>query len=149
MAYSGKFKPVNQLKYRGKVDQIQYRSSWELLVMRHLDKNPHVSWWSSEETVIPYFSEADQKKRRYFMDFTVCYNDGSTHLWEVKPFKQTQPPTQPLKMNIRTKARYMNEIYTFQTNLCKWKAANELCHRKGWVFKIVTEHTMKKFFGLK
>ena len=149
MAYSGKYVVQNKERYRGKVNDVQYRSLWELQVMKHLDVNPHVKWWSSEETIVPYFSTADQKNRRYFMDFTVCYNDGTMHLWEVKPAKQTQPPKPPSRMTTQAKKRFADEIYTWQVNLDKWKSTKKLVDSKGWTFKILTEHTLKTHFGLK
>lgn len=149
MSYSGKFIPTNKQKYRGQIDKITYRSLWEKHVMKHLDSNEHVKWWNSECSIIPYFSDVDQKKRRYFMDFTVCYNDGSIHLWEVKPAKETQPPKPPQRMTAKAKARYIGEIQTWQTNLCKWKAAKVLCDKKSWTFKILTEHTLRSKFGMK
>ena len=149
MSYHGKFVPKNKSKYRGKIDNITYRSLWELAVMKHLDNNPHVKWWNSECTVIPYFSEADQKKRRYFMDFTLCYEDGSVHMWEVKPAAQCQPPKPPQRMTAAAKNNYLNALHTWQTNLCKWKAAKSLCDKKGFTFKIITEKTLRSHFGAK
>lgn len=149
MAYSGKFVPTNKHKYRGDPNKITYRSLWELQVCKHLDANPHVLQWGSETVVIPYFSEADQKKRRYFMDFYVKYQDGTVHLWEVKPMKQTQPPKAPSRMTTQAKKRYMDELYTWQTNLSKWKATKKLVDSKGWTFKILTEQTLRSHFGLK
>lgn len=149
MAYSGKYVVQNKRKYRGKVNDVTYRSLWELQVMKHLDMNPNVSQWNSEEVIVPYFSDADQKNRRYFMDFYVKYHDGTVHLWEVKPAKQTQPPKPPTRMTTQAKKRFAEEIYAWQTNLCKWKATKQLVDKKGWVFKILTEHTLKSHFGLK
>lgn len=34
MAYSGKFRPKNIGKYKGNVDKITYRSSWEAWAMK-------------------------------------------------------------------------------------------------------------------
>lgn len=149
MAYSGKFLPKNKQKYRGKVEDIVYRSLWERHVMEHLDKNENVKWWSSETTIIPYTSAADGGRHRYFMDFTVCYLDESIHLWEVKPKKQTQPPVKPKKLTATTKTRFEGEVHTWATNLSKWKAAKDLCDKKGWTFKILTEDTLRKYFKMK
>lgn len=149
MAYKGKFAPKNRNKYRGQVDKVTYRSLWELHVMKHLDANPHIRWWSSEESVIPYVNELDNTRHRYFMDFTVCSNDGIIHLWEVKPAKQTQPPPKPKRLTTATKERYINELRTYRTNISKWKAAKTLCDKKGWVFKILTEDVLRKRFGMK
>lgn len=149
MSYSGKYQPKNKQKYRGDVSKITYRSLWELHLMKYLDMNPHVKYWGSEITVVPYFSKADGKNRRYFMDFTVCYNDGSMHLWEVKPAKQVQQPKPPSRMTAKAKANFQNDIYTWQVNLDKWTATKKLVEKKGWSFKIITEHTLRSKFGMK
>jgi len=52
----GIFNPKNPKKYNGNADNIVYRSSWELRVMKWLDDNPKVIWWASEELPIPYKS---------------------------------------------------------------------------------------------
>lgn len=149
MAYKGKFVPRNKEKYRGPVDKITYRSLWERHVMAHLDANPSVKWWSSEQAVIPYTSSADGKRHRYFMDFSLQYVDGTVHMWEVKPAKQVQPPVKPKRLTSATKERYINEIHTYHTNISKWKAAKELCDRKGYSFKILTEDVLRKRFGMR
>lgn len=149
MSYSGKYTPKNKAKYRGDINKIQWRSLWERHIMLHLDLNPHVKWWSSEESIVPYFSTADAKNRRYFMDFTVCYEDGSIHLWEVKPKKQVQPPTPPARMTAKAKQGFIEAMYNWQVNLDKWKAAKTLCDKKGWTFKILTEDVLRSKFGMR
>ncbi|AAQ17857.1 gp4 head completion protein [Aeromonas phage Aeh1] len=149
--YKGKFVPENKEKYRGDASKITYRSSWELFIMKMLDRNPEVKWWNSEETVIPYFSEADGKKRRYFMDMTVCWKNGSISLWEVKPRKETMPPQMPNRNTAAAKKRFAQEVYTWGVNTSKWKAAIKVCEQKGWRFNIITEDTLKRmgFKGVK
>ena len=39
MTYKGRFTPQNPKKYNGNSDNIIYRSSWELRVMKYLDEN--------------------------------------------------------------------------------------------------------------
>lgn len=149
MSYSGKYTVKNKQKYRGDISKVTYRSLWELTVMKHLDLNPQVKWWNSECSIIPYFSKADGKNRRYFMDFTVCYLDDSIHLWEVKPASQTQPPKPPGKMTSKAKQNFQDAIYTWQVNLDKWTAAKKIAEKKGWNFKILTEHTLRNRFGMR
>jgi len=148
-SYKGKFVPENVAKYKGNPTNITYRSSWEKYMMGWLDRNPHVKRWNSEECVIPYFCNADGKKRRYFMDFYVEMDDGTTYLWEVKPIKETMPPPKPVNNNVQHKKRFIDALYTFTVNIDKWKAANELCKKQGWQFKIITEVTLKSHFGWK
>lgn len=149
MAYSGRFTPVNLEKYKGDFRKITYRSSWELYVMKFCDTSPHVLKWNSEETIIPYFSNADGKKRRYFVDFFVQMDNGQTYLWEVKPFKETQPPIKPVNLTTSAKKRFIDEVYTWSVNQDKWKATMKVCEQKGWNFRIITEKSLKKYFGFK
>lgn len=148
--YKGKFIPVNKEKYKGKINDITYRSSWEKYMMNYLDKNPHVVEWNSEDVVIPYTSKADgDKKRRYFMDFYVKFDNGNIFLFEVKPYKETCEPEKPKRMTAKAKKRFVEELYTYSVNMDKWVAAMKLAKKKGWHFKIVTEHTLRSHFGWK
>ncbi|AKA61997.1 head completion protein [Proteus phage vB_PmiM_Pm5461] len=143
MAYKGKFLPVNKDKYKGDWRKITYRSSWEHFFMKWLDNNSDVVSWSSETVIIPYFSNADGKKRRYFMDFWAKFKSGQEFLFEVKPFKETQPPRPPANVTVKAKKRFMEEMYTYQVNSDKWKAAKKLADKMNLQFKIVTESSLK------
>jgi hypothetical protein len=138
MSYKGWFKPKNTNKYNGDANNIVYRSSWELRVMKYLDENPNVIWWCSEELVIPYYDPIQNKKRRYFPDFVVKTKrkDGTvmTYVLEVKPEKQTKQPQQKRKTQ-----KFINESVTYIINQSKWKAATEFCKDHGWEFKVITE----------
>lgn len=144
MAYSGKFRPTNLEKYKGDWKKITYRSSWEKFIMGWLDSHPDVLQWNSEEVVIPYFSNADGKKRRYFMDMWVKFKNGQQFFFEIKPFKETQPPKPPAKMTVAAKKRYIEEVYTFQVNTDKWKAAQSTADKMGINFRLITENSLKK-----
>ena len=138
MSNKGRFKPKNPQKYKGDPNNIIYRSTWELKVMNYLDENPNVLWWGSEELPIPYLNPVDKKKHRYFPDFIAKMRkaDGTvmTYVIEVKPEKQTQPPTQKRK----TKT-FLQEAITYEINKAKWYAAEEFCKDHGWQFLILTE----------
>ena len=138
MSNKGKFKPRNPEKYKGNPNNIIYRSTWEIKVMGYLDNNPNVIWWASEELPIPYYSPVDKKKHRYFPDFIAQMrrSDGSlmTYIIEVKPEKQTKPPTQKRKTKV-----FLQEAITYEVNKAKWQAAIEFCKDHGWEFKILTE----------
>ena len=144
MAYSGSFMPKNREKYKGEITKIHYRSNWEKFFMGYLDKHPQVVKWSSEETVIPYFSNADGKRRRYFIDFWVKYDTGQEFLIEVKPKKETQPPKKPAQLTAGAKSRFMNEIYVYQVNQDKWKAAKAIADKNNIGFRILTEDGLRK-----
>jgi hypothetical protein len=138
MSHKGRFRPQNPSKYKGDASNIIYRSSWELRVMKYLDENKKVIWWASEELHVPYFSPIDKKVHRYFPDFIVRAHNKEqkevTMMIEVKPEKQTKPPTQKRKTR-----QYLNEVITYTINEAKWKAADLFCKEHGWQFKILTE----------
>ncbi len=135
-----KFEPVRPEKYIGDPTKIVMRSSWELKLARWCDANPSVISWNSEGVIIPYYSRADQKMRRYFMDFVIKMrvSDGTviTYMIEVKPEKQT---VMPKGGRGRSQKTVLNETYAFMVNTDKWNAANEYARKHGMVFKIMTE----------
>lgn len=138
MSYKGRFIPKNPQKYAGDVSNIIWRSTWERQVMNWLDLSDNVVYWSSEELVIKYYSPVDNKIHRYFPDFIVKIKkrDGKvmTHVIEVKPEYQTRQPTQKKKTK-----RFIEESITYVVNQSKWKAAEEFCKDRGWVFQVLTE----------
>lgn len=111
--------------------------------MQRFDTSSSFIEWSSEETIIPYYSPLDRpgsKARRYFVDFKVkkkCPRTGivTTYLVEVKPKGQTRPPKQPAKMT----KRYLEEVKQWGVNEAKWNAAIEYCKNRGYQFLILTE----------
>jgi hypothetical protein len=135
----GQFKPSKPEKYKGDVNNIFYRSSWELKTFSILDRNPNVIEWSSEEIIIPYISPKDNKIHRYFVDiFCKLKNKNGiieTLLIEIKPLVQTSPPIKGKRI---TKG-FINEVLTYAVNDAKWKAAQDYCDKRGWKFKIFTE----------
>jgi hypothetical protein len=140
MAYRGKYKLKNPLKYDGDPDKIVYRSMWERKMMVRFDRDPNILEWSSEEYVVPYKTN---RWRRYFPDFVVStrQKDGSlkTIMIEIKPYKQTIIPPKPKK---RTR-KYLREHYIYRLNSAKWTAAKAYCEAKGWEFQIITEKDVK------
>jgi hypothetical protein len=140
MSYKGWFTPHNPQKYKGDATNIVYRSSWELRVMKYLDEQPNVIWWASEELPIPYKSPIDQKVHRYFPDFIARIrqtNGEVTVVMEVKPFKQTQLPTQK-----RRTQKFLQEVATYAVNQEKWRAADLFCKEHGWKFMLITENEL-------
>lgn len=137
----GKYEPVNKEKYVGNLDQIWYRSSYELQTFQFLDGNPNILRWSSEELYIEYFDTTTNKVRKYYPDLWVEYKtkDGEIkrEIIEIKPKTQLKAPN-------RRHKHYESEARTYQTNLCKWKAAQAWCeHQSGnnneITFKLLTE----------
>jgi hypothetical protein len=139
MAYKGFFKPKNPQKYRGDVNNIIYRSRWELVFMDWLDSHSDILEWGSEEFFIPYKSPIDGKIHRYFPDFYVKRRsrDGKidTLIIEIKPLAQTKEPKKQTKIT----KRYINEVQTWGINSSKWKAAEHFCEDRKWKFQIITE----------
>jgi hypothetical protein len=134
----GIYKPKNPQKYIGSTPV--YRSMMELKAFRYMDNNPNVLSWSSESVVVPYMSPADGKMHRYFVDLVAKLKskDGTIKklLIEVKPEKQTKPPTESPNKKQKT---ILYERYQFAVNSAKWKAAQEWCKSKGYTFIILNE----------
>lgn len=131
----GLYRPRNPNKYKGDVNQIIYRSSWELKAMSYFDLHPDIVAWSSEELHIPYICPTDNRVHRYFPDFLIKKKDGQIIMIEVKPKKQTVPP----KKGKKKQEQYLAEVMTWGKNTAKWKAAEEYCKKKGWLFMKLTE----------
>lgn len=135
----GVYKVRNPDKYVGEGDP-RYLSSWELHVFRFLDMNPHVIQWGAENVVIPYYSNADGKRRRYMVDLFVKYRnkDGVVvkELLEVKPHAQTLPPKNTAR---KKKTTYLKELYTYQVNVDKWSEAKKFAKKRKMDFRVITE----------
>mgnify|MGYP001205514980 FL=1 len=139
MSYKGKYYPSYPRKYKGDPTNIIYRSLWERKFMVYCDKNQNILEWASEEIAIPYRSPIDNRVHRYFPDFYMKVKEFNgkikRYVIEVKPAKQTKPPTKPKR---QTKG-YIREAYEYAKNQAKWKMAREFCADRQWEFKVVTE----------
>lgn len=138
MAYSGPYKVKNREKYEGNPDNIIYRSHWEMHAFKWCDTNNKIKKWSSEEIVVPYLYEVDNRRHRYFTDLKITFNNGRVILVEIKPAIQTAKPKFPGR---RTK-RYISESLTYIKNMNKWDAAERFAENRGWAFEIWTEHDL-------
>lgn len=136
-----KWKPKNPQKYKGNVENIWARSSWEVKVMIWLDLSDNVIYWSSEELAIRYYNPIDNKIHRYFPDFIVKVRkrdqSETVYVLEVKPEYQTKEPVK----RKQTK-KYLEEQVTYVVNQSKWKAATEFCKDHGWIFQVITERDL-------
>lgn len=144
MSYKGRYTIKNKSKYLGDPDSVVYRSLWERQVFRWCEDNPRVKRWNSEEIVVPYKCQIDNRIHRYYVDLLVELDTKEIILVEIKPKKQTQPPKQPKR---KTK-RYVNEVMTYIKNNDKWNAAQKYADHKGWKFQVWTEDTLKNL-GIK
>lgn len=137
--YKGKFRTKNPAKYKGDINNIVYRSLWELRFMKWCDTNPSVEEWGSETIIVPYISPLDRKVHRYFVDFYMKIKDKNgkieKYLIEIKPERFTKPPEIPQK---KTK-RFIDEVFQYGVNEAKWKAAFEFCEDRNMKFIILTE----------
>lgn len=139
--YKRVYKPTNPQKYEGDPTKIICRSSWEIRFAKWCDTNPSILSWSSEEVVIPYLCPTDGRYHRYFVDFKIKIKTNTgikVFLVEVKPYKQTIPPTKPK----RNSKYYLQEVMTYGKNDAKWNAAREYCKNRGWDFMLITEYEL-------
>tara|TARA_B100001113_G_scaffold202257_1_gene165770 strand:- start:39 stop:500 length:462 start_codon:yes stop_codon:yes gene_type:complete len=142
--YTGIYKPLNIKKYKGNVNNIIYRSSWEKRFMIYCDKNPNVVEWGSEEIIIWYRS-IDNRPHRYYPDFymKVRLADKSLKKFvvEIKPKKQTRKPKKPQRQS----RVYKNAVLTYERNMRKWSTAHAWCEKRDMNFIILTEDHLKTF----
>jgi len=140
----GVFNPKNKTKYKG-ITPIIFRSGLELKYMRWCDDSSSVLEWGSESVVIPYIKPIDGKVHKYYVDFDIVVKNKEgniqKYLIEIKPYKQTIPPTTTPTKN---KMRLLKEQVTYATNLSKWTAAQQWCKKLGYEFLIVTDRDLNK-----
>lgn len=122
--HQGYYEVRNPHKYRGDLDEVIYRSSWEKTAFKWCDRNPKVIAWASEEVVVPYFLMGRRRKHSYFPDLMIHFADKETVMVEIKPKKERDRPS--------------------MQNICKWAAARQYCRERGWKFQIWTEGTIEK-----
>ena len=142
MSYKGRYRPSNPKKYKGDSSNIIYRSLWERKFMVYCDNQTKILEWGSEEIVLPYRSPIDNKVHRYYPDFYIKVRESNgkikRYIIEIKPKKQTVEP----KMKKRKTKGYIYEVYEYAKNQAKWKAAEEFCKDRMWVFKVLTEEEL-------
>jgi hypothetical protein len=135
----GHYTPKNSDKYVGNKTP-RYLSSWELRFFRWCDNNPKVVKWGSETCAVPYVSPLDNRMHKYLVDNVVHMKnqDGSIskYLIEIKPKKQTLPPT---KHGNKKKTTIIYESHMYVVNTAKWKSAELYCKKHGYKFVILTE----------
>lgn len=138
----GIYTPTHPEKYKG-TTPIVYRSSLELLFDRWCDRNSKVLQWGSESVVVPYLSPLDGKIHRYFVDYVITLRTEKAdlkYLIEIKPSKQTQPPTQ---RSNKKKSTLIYEQVEWAKNQAKWESAKLWAEKRGWKFVVLTENDIK------
>jgi len=140
----GRYTPRHPHKYKGDINDIIYRSSWELSFMKFLDNNPSVLNWGSEILAIPYIKPTTGRVHKYYPDFWVKYKNKEgkiiQEIVEVKPYKQTRQPTTVGKK----KKTQLYEAITWSINKAKWKYAKIFCDKYGLEWRIITEKEIFK-----
>lgn len=134
----GRFIPKNPQKYIGNPNNIIFRSSWEVSVLKWLDSHPSVVKYGSEEIKIPYIKPTDGRVHHYYPDFVAVILDAAgsprKYLLEVKPFKET----------ILTEKSSNYDRINIAINEAKWAAARNFAKQYGFEFKILTEYDIFK-----
>lgn len=134
----GIYTPLNPHKWVGR--EVVYRSSWELLFCKWADINPNVNKVASEEIVIPYFYDVDNKWHRYFPDYLIEFVDRNnitkTVMIEIKPYKEVIAPQ---KKGNKKESTFINEVLTYKKNIAKWESAKLWCKERNIDFIILTE----------
>ena len=140
--HQGLFHPRHPEKYVGDVNNIVYRSSWELRFLQICDSNDNIIQYASEEFSIPYLSPIDNKVHRYYPDYLIKVKESNgsikKYVIEVKPKRQTEKP----KKRSRVTKTYINEMRLYAVNQAKWKYAQEFCKDNLLEFKIITEEQL-------
>lgn len=112
--------------------------------MQYCDMKPSILKWSSEEFIIPYYSSAENKNRRYFVDFVlqVLGENGEKKVLmvEIKPHSQTVPPNTSARR--KNRERVLQEMVDYQINQDKWAAAEQFAKEQGWEFVVMTEYDL-------
>jgi hypothetical protein len=143
---SGKYFPVNPVKYIGDIHNIIYRSSWEKKFCQYCDINPNIVKWSSEPVGIPYWSPIDKKEHKYFVDYYIKVQKAdSIENWliEIKPEDQyalNKRPQEPLGNLTEKKIRSYNEkLKIWITNRAKFESATRFAEAMGYKFGAINE----------
>ena len=139
----GYFNVSESTKYNGTVKKVIYRSSWEEMFCIWCERNSNITQWSSESITIKYFNPISKTIRNYFPDFVVRTKDNQTWLVEVKPDKDTKPPTKPKRKTKKAMMNYNYAMETFLVNDSKFKSAKAFCKERNWVFFIADEKWFK------
>lgn len=139
--HQGRFTPINPKKYVGDINNIYFRSSWELKFLKWCDNNPSITHYCSEEVVIPYYDPVQMKMRRYFVDFAMIVKNRSgevaKYLVEIKPNKERFMPT-----GTRKTKNLVEAVATYTTNQAKWTAAEAWAIQHNMRFQVIDEYDL-------
>lgn len=125
-------------KYVGNVDNVTFRSSWELRFMQFCDNNVNILKWGSEEIRIPYVKPTTKKVHHYYPDFFILYRNSKGNL--VKEVIEIKPKKEAL---LTRKSSTYDKV-AIAINMAKWEAAKQFCEQHGMIFRILTEDSLFK-----
>lgn len=147
----GQYHPRNPEKYKGDINNIVYRSSWEYEAFRFLDNNKNVLEWASEPIAIPYVKPTEMLKvrkgikkkpkvSRYYPDLWVKFKNSkgqvTEQIIEIKPSNQTR------KSRARSEKKRNQQNLVLETNKAKWHYAQKWCSERNIDFRVLTEHSL-------
>jgi hypothetical protein len=132
----GKYIPKYPEKYVGDVQNIEFRSKWEIRFMEFCDANMNILKWGSEEIYIPYVKPTTKKVHRYYPDFFIMYKNSKgqivKEIIEIKPKKEVA----------LTKKSSLYDKVAIAINMAKWEAAKQFCTAHGMSFPVLTEDSL-------
>jgi hypothetical protein len=132
----GKYIPKYPEKYVGDVQNIEFRSKWEIRFMEFCDANMNILKWGSEEIYIPYVKPTTKKVHRYYPDFFIMYKNSKgqivKEIIEIKPKKEVA----------LTKKSSLYDKVAIAINMAKWEAAKQFCTAHGMSFRVLTEDSL-------
>lgn len=132
-----RFIPKNKTKYKGNLNSLVSKSSWEHQFMCFLDRHPSILEWKYESIYITYFNPIENRNRKYVPDFWFKYIDKEGNikecLVEIKPYRKTM---------LRERATRIEKA-EYAVNKAKFEAADKYCKEKGIIYKIITEKDIK------
>lgn len=156
----------NPDKYVGDLQDIIYRSGWELAFAKWCDASKSVLKWSSEPTRIFYYNriaKLDECKKlgldpnnpknwavkNYHVDFWIQIKreDDIIEKWfiEIKPKDKLKKPIPPKpNSSLKEQRRFNNLAKEYLINEAKFAAMNEFAKRNGAKFYIFHEDIMMK-----
>lgn len=80
----------------------------KLLFARYLDQHVDVVKYEYRKQVVDYIDNFSGKKKKYYVDFTIYYNNNIEYV-EVKPLKSQYPLTKYLYAQNKLNWRFINE----------------------------------------
>jgi len=140
---NGYYVPKNKEKYKGDINNVIIRSSYEKRMCQICDASPSIIAWSSEPIAIRYISKVDGKTHNYWLDFWFKTKEGKEYIVEVKPNGKLKEPKKPRKKTKKAMYNYGLRLKEYLVNYSKFEAATEFAKQSGMNFIIAEEEFLK------